>query len=100
MTAKYPTLLNAALADYTKGLQSEDSAGYSDTLRTDHTSAVPSALQGQPTKLRDEPDLIASIASQAQDATTQEGANKFSSAAAKLGQAYEQVCWESLLLAK
>ena len=55
------------------------------------TNAIPSAIQGQPTALQDEPDLINSIASQAQDATTEEGAEKFQSAAQKLEKAYEQV---------
>lgn len=59
------------------------------------TNAIPSSIQGQPTSLKNEPDLIDSIASQAQDATTEEGAEKFEAAAQKLEKAYEQVSSDS-----
>lgn len=47
-------------------------------------------MQGQPTSLSSEPELIDSIASQAQDATTSEGAERFAAAAQKLENAYTQ----------
>lgn len=60
------------------------------STRSDNINAIPSNIQGQPTSLSKEPELIDSIAAQAQDASTAEGAEKFQSAAQKLEQAYEQ----------
>lgn len=60
------------------------------STRSDNINAIPSNVQGQPTSLANEPELIDSIAAQAQDATTAEGAEKFQSAAQKLEQAYQQ----------